>query len=300
MRLMGIGYSTKCNLHCKHCFVDTAREYYDNCTMELDHALDLINEAHEADVKGIFFTVGEPLLFHDDIKILIARCNQHKILTRVVTNGYWASTPEEADTMVSELVEAGLNHIRISCDRFHQEEVPMANIVNAVDSCNKYRLLYNVSFVTDFTEQDKDIELELKSNSLKYNAESLIYYGAATKLDRPTAIYPASDNKCPIMIPVVWPNGKIFSCCGPGGYFRETEVFAPADLNNISLSKYYRDFETNPIIQSIIQIGLTTMANSLGMLSCDIAKLHRCELCEKIFNSPVKTKRITKIVMGSK
>ena len=133
VRNIAFGYSTVCNIRCRHCVA--AGETPSKSRMELEQAVNFIHDMAACNVTGISFTAGEPLLFLDDICVLVKVCKDLGIYSRVVTNGFWANTAEDADKVVSLLVSAGLSQLRISCSRWHQEHVNIANIINAAQSC---------------------------------------------------------------------------------------------------------------------------------------------------------------------
>jgi len=111
-RVIAFGYSLACNSSCGHC---VARQSFGQDTvMGVDTAEGLISGLARANVKGISFTAGEPLLFFEDINRLI---RTYGIFTRVVTNAYWATTPQIADTVAAELKKRGLSQLRISFSR---------------------------------------------------------------------------------------------------------------------------------------------------------------------------------------
>ena len=93
MRKIAFGYSTRCNNRCSHCAA--AGETPVTSKMELAHAKDITREMAMAEVKGISFTAGEPFIYLEDLLELIDLCSEKKIYTRVVTNSYWAKTPEQ-------------------------------------------------------------------------------------------------------------------------------------------------------------------------------------------------------------
>ncbi|MCP4700824.1 MAG: radical SAM protein, partial [Gammaproteobacteria bacterium] len=115
-RVIAFGYSRACNSSCGHC---VARQSFgQNTVMGVDTAEKLISELARANVNGISFTAGEPLLFLEDINRLIRLCRTYGIFTRIVTNAYWATTPQSADTVAGELKKSGLSQLRISFSRW--------------------------------------------------------------------------------------------------------------------------------------------------------------------------------------
>jgi MoaA/NifB/PqqE/SkfB family radical SAM enzyme len=105
MRTLAFGYSTRCNIKCEHCVAADA--ILENAKVELAQAKKIIAELAGAGVQGISFTAGEPLIYLDDISELIGLCQGYGMYTRVVTNSFWAKTPELADSCVSQLKKKG-------------------------------------------------------------------------------------------------------------------------------------------------------------------------------------------------
>jgi len=88
-------------------------------------------------LKLVVFTGGEPFLLGDDLLQAVKHCSEKKLLTRIVTNAYWATNPQATKQKLLALKEAGLSEINLSCDDYHQEFIPIANIKNANDVCTE-------------------------------------------------------------------------------------------------------------------------------------------------------------------
>lgn len=166
MRTLAFGYSTRCNVKCEHCVAADAIP--ENIKMELGQAKEIIAELAGAQVRGISFTAGEPLIYLDDIAELVGLCHDYGMYTRVVTNSFWAKTPELAESYVVRLKENGLSQLRLSYSRWHQKNIDRQNILNAARSCQENGLDYFISFVTDFSELDDAFELYLREHGLKF------------------------------------------------------------------------------------------------------------------------------------
>jgi MoaA/NifB/PqqE/SkfB family radical SAM enzyme len=126
MRKIAFGYSTRCNIRCTHCVA--AGEVFENKKMELAKAKEIIKSMALAGVSGISFTAGEPFIYFDDLVDMVTLCRELSIYTRVVTNSYWAKSPEKAKQRLSILKQAGLNQLRMSYSRWHQQKFPQQNI----------------------------------------------------------------------------------------------------------------------------------------------------------------------------
>lgn len=293
IRQIAFGYSTTCNIKCDHCVASD--DATGKAGMELDTARTIIAEMAHANVSGISFTAGEPLLFLNDMCDLIRLCRDNGIYSRIVTNGYWAKTREHSDAVVSELVQNGLSQLRISFSRWHQKNISTANIVNAVAGCKKQGLDYFISFVTDFSKQDDPLEQFLRDNDLKFFPEPLIYFGRAKGFN-PTEIFTDYQPNTCAMNPYFAPELDMFACCDAGTRFSKTNFFYLGNHRDHSIDALFRKKETNHLYNLIKTMGLTTMASFLGFKASEIVKYRKCELCEKLFNSADNLNKLEKSV----
>jgi len=147
MRKIAFGYSTRCNIKCSHCVAADDSQQTPPVKMDLERAKEIIREMAEAGVTGISFTAGEPFIYFDDLLQLIALCHNLQIYSRVVTNSYWASSPEKAEERLAKLKDRGLCQLRMSFSRWHQQHVPQHNIVNAANGCIKNNVTIQVIFL---------------------------------------------------------------------------------------------------------------------------------------------------------
>jgi hypothetical protein len=80
---------------------------------------------------------GEPFLYFDILKQIIHKSAELGIpKIGVITNAYWAIDLVKTEHKLKELRRAGLNHITISVDAFHQEYIPIEKMRNAIISAS--------------------------------------------------------------------------------------------------------------------------------------------------------------------
>ena len=119
----------KCTATCEECCfrctpqVETIMEYY-KIEQYIDEAINSFPS-----IEVVVITGGEPFLLGDKLHLAIKRAASHKRITRIVTNGYWASTYENAIQKLTPLKDAGLTEINFSTGDNHQKFVPFDNIV---------------------------------------------------------------------------------------------------------------------------------------------------------------------------
>ncbi len=282
MRKIAFGYSTRCNVKCEHCVA--ADGDGKSQMMELESAMDCIRELAAAQVTGISFTAGEPLLYRDDICVLLSLCRELGIYTRLVSNSFWAGTPDQADTCLEQLKNAGLSQLRLSYSRWHQKNIARENVLNAARSCVKHGLNYFISFVTDFTREDDTYEEYLRKHGLLFFPEPVIFSGRAAKFDRLPIHTDYQENRCP-MNPYLSPEFDLYACCDAGSHFNRTNFFHLGNLKEKSAAELLQKSETNTLYNLIRSSGISTIASYAGFRAREIVKYRKCELCEKMFNS---------------
>lgn len=283
MRNIAFGYSTRCNIQCDHCVA--AGEECTTTKMEKDEAKQSIKELAEAGVTGISFTAGEPTIYFHDLLELIHLCTSHKIYTRVVTNSLWATDADTATTKVEALKASGLCQLRLSYSRWHGEHVASTHVRNAAHACVKAGVDYFVSFVTDFSKEDEKYELFLRKHCLKFFPEPLIYSGRAKNYLKEKIFTDYQDNRC-AMNCYLAPDFNMYACCDAGSHFTKTNAFFLGNLQKESAKALFAKSDEQILFNCIRHLGLSAMASFSGMPSREIVTYRKCELCEKLLNSP--------------
>jgi MoaA/NifB/PqqE/SkfB family radical SAM enzyme len=259
--------------------------------MELGRAKEIIREMAVAGVTGISFTAGEPFIYFDDILELVTLCRDLNIYTRIVTNSYWAKFPEKAEQQLGRLKQCGLSQLRMSCSRWHQQHVPLQNVLIAANACMKTGIDYFISFVTDFTEEDDVYEQFLRDNKLKYFPEPVIYAGRAGSFGRKAIFTDYQENRC-TMNPYLAPDFNMYACCDAGSHFTTTNFFLLGNLENDSIEQLFTRSEVSPLYNCIRAMGISNIASFAGIKAREIVTFRKCELCKKLFDSPVVLKTL--------
>ncbi|MCP3940357.1 MAG: radical SAM protein [Desulfobacteraceae bacterium] len=289
MRKLAFGYSTRCNIKCEHCVA--VQDIPDTRKMDHTRARKIIVEMAQAGVGGISFSAGEPFLYFNEMVDLVKLCSQMGIYTRIVTNSFWARTPESSDNFILKLKENGLCQLRLSYSRWHQKNVNRNNVLNAARSCRKIGLNYFISFVTDFFMEDDPYEQFLRDNDLIFFPEPVIYSGRAASF-KPRNILTDYQANCCEMNPYLTPDLDMYACCDAGSHFSKTSFFYLGNLNNNTMEQLFTKTETDRLYGFIRTMGITNIASFLGMKARRIITHSKCGLCQKLFNSPETLARL--------
>ena len=95
-----------------------------------DRLREYIDQAAEIDtIRLVCFSGGEAFVLGNDLVELVARSSSHGFMTRIVSNGYWATSEKAARKRLSPLIESGLNEINFSTGDDHAEWVPVERVL---------------------------------------------------------------------------------------------------------------------------------------------------------------------------
>ncbi len=109
--------------------------------LSIERILHHIDQAAALDsIKLVVFTGGECFLLGDDLSLAVARCTQHGLASRCVSNGYWAVSDRAALDRLRPLAEAGLCELNVSTGDAHQAFVPLPRVVNAIRAASRLNM----------------------------------------------------------------------------------------------------------------------------------------------------------------
>lgn len=94
-----------------------------------------LDEAMEATNLGlVIFAGGEPLLLGEELYRSLEYAYRRGLMTRLVTNAYWATDPRRAERVARRLHDAGLWELNISVDDYHLPYVDPRRVRLAFDA----------------------------------------------------------------------------------------------------------------------------------------------------------------------
>lgn len=128
--------TNKCTAVCRHCATNSGPNRKDMLTWDKLEPI-LRQLFAETKLSVIVFSGGESTLLGEDLLKALRLCKEHKIITRLVTNVFWATSPEAAEAKLKELREAGLNELNISTDDYHLPYISLQKVRYAFDAARK-------------------------------------------------------------------------------------------------------------------------------------------------------------------
>lgn len=122
-KVLSILPTRRCTAACRSCGSFSNPEAKDK--LEAHEITEAIRSASDNDFKLIVFTGGEATLEWDSLIGGIRLASSLSMSTRVVSNGYWATSIREAESTVTKLAEAGLDELNVSTGDEHVRFVPL-------------------------------------------------------------------------------------------------------------------------------------------------------------------------------
>lgn len=110
----------QCTFECDHCFVWGSP--WQNGTMTLETIRTVLQNSKDMDsLEWIYFEGGEPFLYYQTMLAGVRIAVEHGYKVGIVTNGYWATSEEDATLWLAPL--AGMvQDLTISSDLFHYSQ----------------------------------------------------------------------------------------------------------------------------------------------------------------------------------
>lgn len=228
-----------CHVGCQHCGYRGSPRDRD---MTSDDVTTWIDQILGYGVPEIIFTGGEPFERLDLLVPGVARTGHWNARSSVFTSSFWAASFGEARSVLGRL--AGLTTLYLSTDVYHQAQVPLQYVRNAIDAAIDAGVR-NISLnITYATEEDRQL---IASQYSDYGDRINIYADRVIPLPDPTAsllLLRGQDSlrqfaphayavRCWLGTPLVNPNGDLAAChIGKAGSRRDLREL-PYFLGNL-------------------------------------------------------------------
>lgn len=307
-----------CPAKCAHCLMSSGPDESQKLSLaEITSFVDDLIATTNA--KVVVFTGGEATLLGDDLFEAISYCVDRGLLTRLVTNAWWATSDGAARSMIRDLRDSGLSEINFSTDDFHVSWIPLENVKRAWEAAKNQGFLSALvavcsgpkSEVTPEKVRDYlggDLELfegddELKrllargsKNGTRYliSSSQLSKLGRANSLPRDyfsRFIGPANRvyGGCSSFFdpPTLNPDGTLGVCCGLKAEGNLILNLGPA--SEVLVGKDYVLDEYQGFLLKAIQIVgpayLYHLATEKASAVVEAQARTACEICEKLTTS---------------
>ncbi len=118
-----------CTGRCKHCSESDNNKNGEHLTADIAvRALEKINSVFP--LQSVMTFGGEPLLYPDTVIAIHNAAKKANILKRqLITNGFFSTDERTVQKTAQNIAESGVNDILISADAFHQETIPLNQVM---------------------------------------------------------------------------------------------------------------------------------------------------------------------------
>lgn len=253
-----------------------------------------IKEAYDvASIRVVVFTGGEPTLFLDQVVEGVKLASELGFSTRLVTNGWWATTYEKAYEILSRLKSAGLKELNISYDRFHDPWLAkfggFTNVVNAVRAARELGIVALIGVLKLADERQPTREL-IKKRLEEFGLEEVMVIedfpariGRASQL--PGELIPRNDellnmgcNEAGARLTIL-PNGDAMYCCGhPIARSEARWFFKVGNISQDSLVDIVKRIRRNALVLALRYAGPLAILREHG-IELDEDFKTPCEVC---------------------
>lgn len=298
-------YTYQCTSECDICTFSCSPKRKEK--MDKKTAKRLIKEAKDNNIFLIGFAGGEPLLFKDEIIELLEYCKSLDIVTTITSNCFWGDTYDNALEIVKELRNAGINHLKISSDDFHNKNIPYENVNNVLKAAKTEQLKVVIGCTSLKNSKRLQGTLEhIQDFSLGVNIIEQTCYPigrACEKFNEDDYLYNLSfSDKCRDQGCItVSPDGIAYPCgnmCGMVPYRELGSVYES------SLSEIIEKSKTKKDIAFIAEHGILPYVNYIkeNYIPVELPEktIDTCHMCYEIFRREKNLPYLKKIVENFK
>ncbi len=178
MKLSGLHIllTYQCTFECDHCFVWGSPQQ--SGVLTLPQIRHILAQVREAGVETIYFEGGEPSMYYATLLAGAKEARRMGFRVGVVSNGYWATSPEDAAEFLRPF--AGLlEDLTISSDLYHYSDEQTNMARNAVAAARELGIPIGEICVA----QPEDVNAASSRGQLPEGGSAVMYRGrAACKL----------------------------------------------------------------------------------------------------------------------
>jgi len=209
-----VSVTETCTVGCKHCGFTGAIRVRE---AEPDQVSAWVTQACDFGIPTIIFTGGEPFQRFKLLKAGVHAAGGHPAKPRigVFTSSFWGRDERAVGTILDQL--PGLDHLYLSTDVFHQEQVPAQYVINVIEGAIARDIPHLSLCITIAADSELDRILPLYE---RFSDRVLIHVDRVISTPfistAPTPGKPALPgnfaNDCYLRTPIINPNGDLCAC----------------------------------------------------------------------------------------
>jgi organic radical activating enzyme len=304
-RILALLLTLRCTAECAECGTQSSPRV--RTRLAEDEAVRLIDEAAAENYSLVAFTGGEPMLYGVGLARLIQRTTDHGMPSRMVSNAFWARTPEKAIQALEPLVVAGLRELNVSTGDEHSRFVPIERVFHAIraglsrgltcaimvetrtaNRVTKQSLSDHPLFRETFTRREQESLTFCESPWMPLDPQEQFSYPAGMTINADNLFRrPGCDSV--IDTTTVLADGRIMACCGLG-----TQKIPELQVGHVStegIGVSHRRAESDFLKRWIRDEGperiLAWAAAKDPRITWEDQYAHKCQACLRLYSDPL-------------
>ena len=154
----------RCNFECDHCFLWGSP--WQSGVMTLAQVSEILKQAKEhSSITSIYFEGGEPFLYYPILLKGVQLAHELGFETGIVSNGYWATTKEDALEWLRPFAGI-LDEISVSSDHYHYNEELSQQAKNAQTAAQE------LGISLDFISIAQPDDLSAEKSEIKFQGRA--------------------------------------------------------------------------------------------------------------------------------
>ena len=306
--------TNKCTAECANCcFQCNPRN---NQSLSFDDAKNIIDQSltkFPQSIKLLVITGGECFTLGKELDKIINYASERGLLTRVVTNGYWAYSFKKTYLRLLRLQQIGLTEINVSTGDEHQEFVSLDNIVNIIVASRLLNMTIAINVETSpldrFSSNMLKNDIRLKKYGLDKRTDLYVVSGkwmyfkkqSKEKIQRLLEFNDKQSSsvigeRCSSILNdiIVFPDKKMYSCCGLTSIYSKYLYLGRLTSHSVA-ELYIKQFD------DFIKIWLYTEGpgkilnfarRKRGLTPLNFKGVHTCQVCVELFKDEENMKII--------
>ncbi|WP_282213493.1 radical SAM/SPASM domain-containing protein [Methylococcus capsulatus] len=290
---IGLVYTRACPLSCAHCITESSPKVRGR--MGLEQASDYLKTISLFS-PSVCFTGGEAMLYYRDILELVSQARGLGLKTSLVSGAGWVRGESSTRARIKALAGAGLNHVCISWDQYHEEfsarERPLLLARLALEA----GLEVAVRVVAISDAQKEAYHAMFDGLPVYLQAQTPIMLGRAASLPAQHFAFrdEPPDGVCAVILsPTIEADGTVYACCGPSYYASHSSPLRLGNTLEEPLEDILARSRQDPFLEMIHVAGPYGLYKLLKDLPAGEACLKTrpayssiCDLCLDVTNDP--------------
>lgn len=298
LKSVGLMMTYRCQVACPHCIVQAGPARREEITTEdACRWTREVSDYRGGRIRFLALTGGEPFTNLDTLRTVTEYASLQGLTPSVVTNAFWASTPERAVEVLESL--PAIRILSISTDIYHQVAIPLQWVQNAVHAADACRITYSISICTE-NETDPGY-IRLRREIEAFAPTEVVLTAIALPVGRALKRLGTNNyemtNEIPVSAcatggtPIIFPDGKVIGCIGPVIDLPRTHPIYLGDLRRSTLQEVLDQAQTNTILHALRAWGPKKLielmcANGLADEVPDrYIKESVCDACYKLMSN---------------